>query len=214
MNRTALIVLSLLVSACGDGGKLADMVGKLGTASAKDCASTSSVAATTPDQGATGQASGSTPDQKSSATASTQAQATDAATISPAVREAIRDAVREAVRDAVRETEKAAHSVAAEGGRVAAEATGDEPAPPLHRHRRGASQAVPVSAPRATAARTYDNHDNFSESTAPEEYRLPASGQILVPREGQSVLNGPNREGVAPPNSNPIRLSPNSGGSS
>lgn len=205
MMKIATIALGLLASACGDGSKLADLIGAPGTASAKDCPSTVAAAATTADHGTiVAEAAGSTPDAKSAASAPTSA--TDAATLSPAMREAIRDAVREAVRDLV----PAGRAVAADSTQAGADAAEDAPVPATH-HRRGSSQAASVPVRRPTATRSYDNHDNFSGSPDPDEYRLPASGQVLVPREGQSVLNGPRHEGVAPPNSNPIRLPANSG---
>jgi pyocin large subunit-like protein len=197
MKKTALIVLSLLASACSDGSKLADVVGSLGSGGTKDCAG--SVAASAADHGAPAAVAVAAAEAKPTAAE----ESTSTTTLSPAVREAIRDAVREAVG----EIEKSARASA--GASAAAAASADEPVPAAH-HRRGSSQAVSVPVHRSTA-RVYDNHDNFRESTAPEEYRLPPSGQILVPREGQSVLNGPNHEGVPPPNSNPIRLPANSG---
>lgn len=207
MMKIATIVLGLLVSACSDGSKLADMVGTLGSANAKDCPGTVTAAATTADHGVTiADASGSTPAAKPATPAAAPAEATDAATLSPAMRQAIRDAVREAVRDLA----PASRAVVADDAQAGAGAAEDAPVPATH-HRRGSSPAASVSVRRPAATRSYDDHTNFSESTEPDEYRLPASGQVLVPREGQSVLNGPHHEGVAPPNSTPIRVPANSG---
>lgn len=211
--KNLVVGVSLLLGACGSGGKFSDIAGNLGFGGGeKDCVSTVAAEAAAPAEKAVSDEATKTP-----AVAVQPAQAVAKAPDvlpPPTSAEGRRLARMAAKAEAAAATEEPAVPPVVEPVKhelAANEATADEaPAPrPLSRHRRSVAVAEPGAVSRKAPVNRDDRYNNFSESTAPSEYRLPVSAQVLVPREGQTVLNGPRHEGVPPPNTDPVRISQN-----
>jgi hypothetical protein len=199
--RKLVFGLSLLLGACSGGGKLADIAAKFGIGGAKDCGSAVSAEASAPPKAVSDEAT------KAPAIQPEQAVAKAPDVLPPPTTAEGRRLARMAASAAAAVEPASNPPVEAELKEVAVAEVA--PPPPVHRHHRQSVAAVPVAVSRKVPAPAIDNHDHFSDSTAPSEYRLPVSAQVLVPREGQTVLNGPRHEGVAPPNTDPVRISQN-----